>query len=73
MNDNGTTLTVDRQGFVSWDGVRLPVRYEGGALEFVVKHPGDRARLQCKRVRIPLDEFKRLEQARCESLRVAGK
>lgn len=67
MSDNGATLTVDRQGFISWDGVRLPVRYEGGALEFVVKHPGDRARLRCKRVKIPLDEFKKLERTRAAS------
>lgn len=66
MTDNGATLTVDAQGFVHWDGVRLPVRYEGGALEFVVKRAEDRARLQCKRIKVPLDEFKQLERTRCE-------
>jgi len=58
---NEYALTVDAQGFVRYDGARLPVRYEGGALEFVVKHPGDQARLKCKRVRIPVSEFANLE------------
>jgi hypothetical protein len=63
MTDNGATLTVDADGFVHWGSLRLPVRYVGGALEFAVKHPGDRARLQCSRVLIPVDEFCALEES----------
>jgi hypothetical protein len=58
---NECALTVDAQGYVFWGGLRLPMRYEQGALEFVVKHPADRARLKCKRVKIPLERFGELE------------
>lgn len=70
MSDNGSapTLSVNHRGDVFWDGVRLPVRYGHGVLEFVVKRPQDRKRLQAKRVKVPLDEFKRLERRRCESV-----
>ena len=61
MSDNAATLSVDAQGFVHWGNLRLPVRFEGGALEFAVKHPGDRARMGCKRVKIPVGEFEKLE------------
>jgi hypothetical protein len=56
-------LTLDSKGFIRYDGVCLPVRLVDGALEFVVKHPADRARLQCSRVLIPISEFEKLEPA----------
>lgn len=61
-------LRVDRRGHVFYRGVRLPIRYEGRSLEFVVKHPGDRKRLGCKRLRVPLSEIQQLERRRCESV-----
>lgn len=66
MSDNGDapTLSVNHQGFVFWDDVRLPVRYVRGNLEFVLKRPQDRERLQAKRVKVPLVEFAKLEQRR---------
>lgn len=66
MSDSGNapTLAVGHGGFLFWDGVRLPVRYVDSKLEFVIKNPRDRARLKCKRVQIPLDEFKALAQVR---------
>lgn len=65
-------LTVDRKGFIHWGDLRLPVRYEHGALEFVVKHPRDRERLGCNRIKIPLDAFKTLERARCASISIGA-
>ncbi len=64
MSDSGSasTLSVGHGGFLFWDSVRLPVRYVDSKLEFVVKRPRDRARLKCKRVQIPLDEFAGLGQ-----------
>jgi len=58
---NECALTVDAQGFVHWGKVRLPMRYERGALEFAIKDK----RLwpeHGKRVRVPPDEFKQLER-----------
>ncbi|MCP4540672.1 MAG: hypothetical protein GY832_26335 [Chloroflexi bacterium] len=60
-------LRVDRRGFVFYQGVRLPIRYEARSLEFVIKHPADRRRLKCKRLSVPLDEFQMLERRRVES------
>lgn len=69
MTDNGATLTVDAQGFLHWGDLRLFVRYEDGKVWFPVKHPGDRERLKCKRVGIPLDEFAGLEAGETQAIR----
>lgn len=61
-NSDAPTLTVDSRGFLHWGTLRLFVRYVDGKLIFPVKHPADRARLKCKRVEIPLDEFNNLAQ-----------
>lgn len=61
MTDTGP-LSVDRKGFVRYRGVCLPVRYEGGALEFAIKHPADRARLKCARVKVPVQDFAKLKR-----------
>lgn len=74
MDDSAQTLTIDARGFLYWGGLPLFIRYEGGALIFPVKHPADRARLKCKCVEIPLDEFNKLEPAPTQRpRRIAGK
>lgn len=60
MTDTGP-LSVDRKGFVRYKGVCLPVRYERGALEFAIKHPADRKRLKCARVKVPVQDFAKLK------------
>lgn len=74
VSDSVPTLTVGSKGFLHWGELRLLIRYEDGLLFFPVKHPGDRARLQCKQVGIPLDEFAKLESAPAPALRrLAGR
>lgn len=55
-------LQVDPRGFLSFCGVSLFIRYEDRHITIPIKHPADRKRLGCKRLRIPIDEFSKLER-----------
>lgn len=60
-------LKVDRRGHLSFRGVRLHVCFDGQSVIFPIKNPGDRKRLESKRVHIPLAEFQKLRRRAAES------
>ena len=62
-----TNLHVDRRGHVFYGKVRLPIRYENGCLEFVVKDKRLRGEYGLH-VAVSLSELARLELIRCQSL-----